>query len=1216
MMATSAFADGVNMTEKLVNADCEQKLAGWKVEFTLGDNAQTWHTSSHTESEGEYDYWGFSGTCLEIWSSKNYLPGPTCLSQKLTDLPNGTYGFGAFMVSCTNIGDKNDPEDYLNSFGGYIFAGDQEYETQTCSWSNNSWFHTRKFNVSATVTDGSLEVGFRIRYPNTVRWFGFDNAELYYFGDVTPEEALVQMYRQDVDLDIHVADTLKSHLIGAEVVAALDRACELGRAAKTIDAMMAADDSIRSLVKVAYTSMNAFVGLTNLVSTAKEVYEEDWSEYVKEQVENLGEVIKKAEKDMAEKSIPTPELEAYKSVLQEAIDQVLVDEAYKFLESLSMFLNFPDLVSEDNPCFGLTSHPGFGEEEGQFAYSYLETLENMSSVLSNILDDIAAGTTPAAQGMTYLESVRTVVENCIRSANTAVSLPYQFITIPAEDNPNIPYRYTGARNTIVNQEYLKKWQAGECLTNPESKATIMRYVSPYFQFDKEYAAVTFYAVHTTYEIMVAENDGPELGICEFFIFDADGNELLSSVDQLSTGSASINAGEGELSSIVDRNLGTDYYSRWNFKMPGYGSHEITVTFREPVKGLRFAIEEKWGQYRLSSIPTEVRMEGITGGELELRNALAAAEGNDYVGGTEVGCYDYDSGLFNQLVAQGKEMLVSGTATENELYALSDKLYEQIKIMENLEMTLPVEGKSYVISNANEAFLNIQGVVKNLAVNAADSSLVWKDADPNDVYQYFTFELADDENGNTGYYIKNKASNLYVGYSLMTKDENLPMVEEKEETRPYDLIRYSGNAFNLHVSGAGAECLLHPRNHYVDNTTGKGVSGGVRNYKNEPSSMSIWYIREMDALPATVAVADGLGSKCYHFPMGSQTFKFTADKACAFSNFKMYDNRHVGIEITVKQNSNELIVSLPYVCADFYFRFDNKEEVNTVTIEKSIVPSDEKSELELLLESTYNSANVDYKEGTEIGEVKSLAAFNSAMNSAEMLIESGATDEQAEGAIKAIEEAVAGLEVVQPKEGEKYWIVSAYEPFESSQGREIAIFYRSGVNRAAWTYLDKEELEFQWIFVPAETETEWYLQCASCDTLFMGYTTVEGSGTGGGIFMANEASKGRYKLVPREDGKVNLRCVEEGCDPGTALIHPLGHSNGTGFLGYLMNYKNEIPSRSVWYIRKADLNTKVEDVVFDELIDSSVEGIFDLTGRRVSTPEKGLYIVNGKKVLYR
>ena len=27
-------------------------------------------------------------------------------------------------------------------------------------------------------------------------------------------------------------------------------------------------------------------------------------------------------------------------------------------------------------------------------------------------------------------------------------------------------------------------------------------------------------------------------------------------------------------------------------------------------------------------------------------------------------------------------------------------------------------------------------------------------------------------------------------------------------------------------------------------------------------------------------------------------------------------------------------------------------------------------------------------------------------------------------------------------------------------------------------------------------------------------------------------------------------------------------------------------------------------------------IFDLTGRKVTTPEKGIYIVNGKKVLYK
>ena len=1213
MVTTSAFADVVNMTDKLVNADCEQKLAGWKVEFTLGDHAQTWHTTKHTESAGEYRYWGYSGTELEIWSSQNYLPGPTCLSQKLTDLPNGTYGFGAFMISTTNIGDKNDPEDYLNSKGGFIFANDQEYEAQTNTWSGNSWCHTKKFNVTTTVTDGTLVVGFRIREGNTVRWFGFDNAELYYFGDVTTDEALIQMYKQDIAFDIHVADTLKAHLLGAEVVAAFDHACEIGRAANTIEEMMAADDSIRSLIKIAYPSINSFSRLAKLVTTAKEVYGADWSEYVKDQVENLGEVIKQAEKDIAGNSIFTSELEAYISELQEAIDQVRVDEAYLFLEELRVFIDSPETVDEDNPCFGLTSHPGFGEGTGQFGVTYRETLEGMLNVLSEKLDSIAAGTVPATEGMTYMVSAKAVVEDCIRSASVEVSLPYQFITIPSEDDPNVPYRYTGSRSTIVDQEYLKKWQEDECLGNPDSKRTIMRYTSPYITFDKEYAAITFYAIHTTYELMVAENDGPELGICEFYVLDADGNELLTSVEQLSTGSSSLVAGEGNLSSIVDRNLSTDYYSRWNDKVPGYGPHEITVSFEEPVKGLRFVIEEYWGQYRLSSIPTEIRLEGMSEGKLDLQKALTAIEKMGLVGGTEVGCYVFDTD-YQQLISQAKALLASETATENELFAMSDKIYDQLKKIEDseIEMVLPAEGKQYVISNASKSFLNLQEVVKNLSVNLADSTLVWGNADPADKYQYFTFEPVQDEKGNTNYYIKNVASGLYVGYSLVSWDEIIPMVEKKEDTFPYELIRYSDNAFNLHVVNAASYCLLHPGGHYADSQYGKGVSGVIRNYmNNSPNSMSIWYIRDMDALPATVDAGEGLGSKCYHFPAGSQAFKFTADKACTFKNFKLYDNKHAEIDVTVKQSSDALIATLPFVCADFYFSFDNDEGVGTITIEKTSIPTDE-SELVAQLRTTFNAANIAYKEGTEIGEVKSLAAYNEAMSAAETLLLNGADDEQAAAAIQAIKDAVAGLEVVQPQAGEKYWLVNAYAPFFSTLCREMAIFYRSGTSRASWTYLDKEEVEFQWEFIPTETESEWYLQCASCDTIYMGYSTK----SGGGIFMVNEAERGRYKLVPREEGKINFCCVEEGCDASTALIHPEGHKSGSGFLGNLMNYKNENPSRSVWYIRKADTDTKVESPVCDDSVRPSAEGLFDLMGRRVTAPEKGLYIINGKKVLVK
>lgn len=45
-------------------------------------------------------------------------------------------------------------------------------------------------------------------------------------------------------------------------------------------------------------------------------------------------------------------------------------------------------------------------------------------------------------------------------------------------------------------------------------------------------------------------------------------------------------------------------------------------------------------------------------------------------------------------------------------------------------------------------------------------------------------------------------------------------------------------------------------------------------------------------------------------------------------------------------------------------------------------------------------------------------------------------------------------------------------------------------------------------------------------------------------------------------------------------------------------------------------TGVEDIVVEEPTSQTVQGIYDLMGRRVEVPSKGIYIVNGKKVLFK
>ncbi len=45
------------------------------------------------------------------------------------------------------------------------------------------------------------------------------------------------------------------------------------------------------------------------------------------------------------------------------------------------------------------------------------------------------------------------------------------------------------------------------------------------------------------------------------------------------------------------------------------------------------------------------------------------------------------------------------------------------------------------------------------------------------------------------------------------------------------------------------------------------------------------------------------------------------------------------------------------------------------------------------------------------------------------------------------------------------------------------------------------------------------------------------------------------------------------------------------------------------------STGIETIESDTPVQRSAEGIYDLTGRRVAAPQKGIYIVDGKKILY-
>ena len=74
------------------------------------------------------------------------------------------------------------------------------------------------------------------------------------------------------------------------------------------------------------------------------------------------------------------------------------------------------------------------------------------------------------------------------------------------------------------------------------------------------------------------------------------------------------------------------------------------------------------------------------------------------------------------------------------------------------------------------------------------------------------------------------------------------------------------------------------------------------------------------------------------------------------------------------------------------------------------------------------------------------------------------------------------------------------------------------------------------------------------------------------------------------------------------------NNASGSEGYSANYSN------LFRIDVTDVGTGIDEVKGENGTNgrrkSKVKAIYDLQGRKIETPDKGIYIINGKKVLVK
>nr|MCR5139192.1 hypothetical protein [Bacteroidaceae bacterium] len=228
----------------------------------------------------------------------------------------------------------------------------------------------------------------------------------------------------------------------------------------------------------------------------------------------------------------------------------------------------------------------------------------------------------------------------------------------------------------------------------------------------------------------------------------------------------------------------------------------------------------------------------------------------------------------------------------------------------------------------------------------------------------------------------------------------------------------------------------------------------------------------------------------------------------------------------------------------------------------------------------------------------------------------ATDDDFKAAREALNAAVDGLEVVMPEEGKSYFIVNAFEVFEQNFGTTMALFSNADNGMPGWTYISINNPAYEWMFEYVDEEKKDF-------RLFNVGTQEYISGSTGGDHVMTTSNGGKYTLIARGNQKFNILNTDEGASndgsaSGTWMIHAKNHNGGSNPFGSICMWGNDNPTKSEWYIKESGtVKTSIDEVsVEPENLSGMANGTYDLTGRRVANPEKGLYIVNGKKVLVK
>ncbi len=1200
-VAATSFAQGQDVTsEYLRNADMEQAGKYWSLQGErLGKNTKRPAT--------KVGFHGMNQGVLEAWNANSATPlANSTTMQRMKDLPNGTYVFGAY-VGASKQGTRRviSMSPYVfeywsnrdSIYGVSLYANADAIPVATDNpdygGSGQKWAHSSKFNVATTVTNGILEVGIKVDSTNA-NYVVWDNATLYYFGNMSKAEALDAMAEIDMVKAVAIADTLRSVKMNRDTLAYLSAVIAEANATNTTAATLWDDnENLFWAMGLARKSETDYKNLKKNIDDARVVTEGEWSEYAETNLEALNAVLAEAEAAYEAVAMSREELVALRKELSWVAGDVVYDSVSIAKEALDAF------IQEAQPLEGM---PGgySGAQITMLRELQVELSDTMVIYEEDAELDFEERTVNPNRLYPYIARVYENIENV---RNNPIALEYTRMPIEFKPSSDVTYIIQGTNCKPVD---------GSVVTSEK----LVEFASPLYCFQ---------GLIEKFRITVKNAAAGQHFFClsELVFYDKTGAEIELTAENITSNADHITLNPGSegpegtgIPALVDGDVNTFFHSDWSGKV-NYEYHYLEVTlpnggydafsFKMVSRGqVNNAGVQTGGQRH--TFPGEMIIDTPRPERSALEALVAQAQAYNAYSYPEVGYYVKDFSYLTDAIAKA-EAFLEGYPTENECRAMNMELRQAVldfEADEDKAIRLPEAGKAYRIVSAYPSFYEKQRVEKAMTVHATDTTttLWWENLAADRLQQEFVFEpIMEDgeqcivvesganEDGSMWedtyycYYMKNVATGLYVDYE---NDATFCLVEEPSDTvmlksvgRGQWNIMTSGSYYSK--SGGGdteKECMLHAGDHnngYSSSSQGRfggiyGISSGIIAWLGGLDGASAWYIREMPTLPLSVLVEAGeFKSELFHFE-AANTITLTADKACAFEGLTLYDRYDVAIAIdslAISGNTATIVQDKNFVaCA---FAFTNNEGVNSVTFD--VTWSDPIPAIAYLQEAYDDAVALAPIEGTEVGQFADLSQYTAAIEAAESILATGVTTyEEAQVMIEQLESAVAGLVPNMPEAGRMYYIVNAMETFAEYHGVDMMMYVDEDAELLKWTYEDLYSLNRCWTF---EQATEEELEAEGMPTDVCAYyikNVATGLYVGDAELMSSQVSMAIDKAtaIPYAVTLLSGKDIAlDGLGRSSKRIHANGHGSGAGKGSNIVYWASGAGTASAWRICDAE-----------------------------------------------